>query len=78
MKIAVLGAGLVGSVIARDLSADYDVTAFDIDAAALGNLNRKFPKINIVTDDLKDYSSYKKKLDQFELLVTSVPGFMGL
>ncbi|WP_336514881.1 saccharopine dehydrogenase family protein [Pollutibacter soli] len=77
MKIAVLGAGLVGSVIARDLSAEYDVTAFDIDAIALGSLNKRFPKINVVTADLKDYNNYKKMLDPFDLVVTAVPGFMG-
>ena len=30
MKIAVLGAGLVGSVIAVDLSSQHEVTAFDL------------------------------------------------
>ena len=30
MKIAVLGAGMVGSAIALDLAKDFDVTSFDL------------------------------------------------
>ncbi len=69
--------GLVGSVIAGDLSSEHDVTAFDINAAILALVQKKYPLVKIVTANLKDYASYKEWLDGFELVVTAVPGFMG-
>ena len=37
-KIIVLGAGLVGGVMAEDLSKDHDVTSVDISKKNLNNL----------------------------------------
>ncbi len=39
-RIVVLGAGLVGSVIAKDLSSTFEVTAVDINGEALKNLEK--------------------------------------
>jgi saccharopine dehydrogenase-like NADP-dependent oxidoreductase len=77
MKIAVLGAGMVGSVMALDLAGEHDVTSIDLSEKNLRSLQQKNKNIHILPADLKDYPSYKKMLEPFELVVTAVPGFMG-
>jgi Trk K+ transport system NAD-binding subunit len=39
MKIAVLGGGMVGSLIATELSKNYEVTVFDNNKLDLKNVN---------------------------------------
>ena len=56
MTIAVLGAGMVGGVIARDLSSDHQVTAFDLDASNLDKLSGIDDSIKTVAADLSDTS----------------------
>jgi saccharopine dehydrogenase-like NADP-dependent oxidoreductase len=77
MKIAVLGAGMVGSAIAMDLASRHHVTAFDVSDENLSRLNKRNPRIDIQKADLKNYDSYPQLLSAFELVVTAVPGFMG-
>lgn len=77
MNIAVLGAGMVGRVIALDLSKEHSVTSIDVNENNLQSLQKQNAKIEIIKADLKDYASYKNLLTQFNLVVTAVPGFMG-
>lgn len=77
MKIAVLGAGLVGRTIAIDLCKKYDVTSFDVSQAALDLLAKKEPRIATIKADLSNYAAYPKLLASFDFVVTAVPGFMG-
>lgn len=77
MKVAVLGAGMVGSAIAMDLASRHHVTAFDVSNANLELLKKRNPRIEIQQADLRDYSSYPQFLSSFDILVTAVPGFMG-
>jgi lysine 6-dehydrogenase len=77
MKIAVLGAGMVGRAIALDLAKDYAVTSFDISAANLQELKSRNPSIQTVTADLSQFAEYNNWLSSFDIIVTAVPGFMG-
>ncbi len=77
MKIAVLGAGMVGSAIALDLAKDFHVTSFDLDKLNLKLLKEKNNAIDTVVQNLKELSSYESFLRPFNLVVTAVPGFMG-
>ncbi len=65
--ITVLGAGLVGSAIIQDLSADFDVTAFDKSRKALDGLDirKKY------SDDI---FSRRNVLEASEIVVTTLPG----
>lgn len=76
MKIAVLGAGMVGRTIATDLSKKFDVTSFDISEANLAVLKEN---ANVQTSkaNLADFSGYTTLLDGFDMVVCAVPGFMG-
>lgn len=77
MKIAVLGAGMVGRAMAIDLSHDYKVTSFDKSAENLQILQAKNPGIETREMDLADYKIYKDTFSDFDFLITAVPGFMG-
>lgn len=78
MKIIVLGAGLVGRPMALDLakSQNFQVTITDYSPAAL----KKFAgESNIATirQDLSDPQRVKSLVQDYDLVINAVPGFMG-
>jgi lysine 6-dehydrogenase len=76
MKIAVLGAGMVGRTIAIDLSTIHEVTSFDISENNLVKL-KPFENIQTSVTNLAEYSNYELMLSPFDMVVCAVPGFMG-
>lgn len=74
-KIVVLGAGMVGRAIARDLAARHMVTSVDRDARALEQLEAD--GITGVAADLSDRAAVEEAIRSAELVVCAVPGFMG-
>ena len=78
MKILVLGAGLVGGPMARDLAADsrFEVTAADRDEEALAALREKAP-VATLPADLGDPAAVTALVKGFGMVVGAVPGFMG-
>jgi len=77
MKIAVLGAGMVGRAIAIDLASDFGVTAFDASKDNLKLLREKNSSIQTQQADLAYLNQYQSWLTPFDMVVTAVPGFMG-
>ncbi len=75
-KIIVLGAGLVGSAIAIDLSKQHGVTSVDINAEAFAKFS-KFPAIKTIQADLGDTTKLKSLTNGFDLVIGAVPGAMG-
>lgn len=80
MKVIVLGAGLVGAPMAIDLARneEFDVTAADIDEQALRKLTGTNPKIAATRVDLSDTDVVKALVADHDLVLSAVPGFMGL
>jgi saccharopine dehydrogenase-like NADP-dependent oxidoreductase len=78
MRLTVLGAGLVGSAIVRDLARDADahVTAADVSEAALERL-REVPRVRVVRADLAGGEEIPELVAASDLVVSAVPGFMG-
>ncbi|MCF6361583.1 MAG: saccharopine dehydrogenase NADP-binding domain-containing protein [Cyclobacteriaceae bacterium] len=74
-NIIVLGAGLVGSVIARDLSKEHNVTSVDINEEALDKLSSFGITTQVV--DLGKLGEVRKVVAAFDLVIGAVPGFMG-
>ena len=73
-KIIVLGSGLVGSVMAKDLSNQHDVTVADISNKSL----EKLPKnINKICEDLSKESALEILIKDYDIVVGALPGFMG-
>lgn len=77
MNIAVLGAGMVGGVMAVDLAKEHTVTSIDVNEANLEQVKKQNAAINTIKADLKNYAAYAELLKPFDLVVTAVPGFMG-
>ena len=84
MKIAVLGAGMVGRAMALDLATSFDVTSFDVNEQNLQVLQSKNSqpagragKVKIQNANLQEYDLYENWLSHFDIVVTAVPGFMG-
>ncbi len=77
MNIAVLGAGMVGRTMALDLVKEYSVTSFDFNSNNLSTLKKLNPIITTVETDLLQFQDYPTLLEQFDIVVIAVPGFMG-
>lgn len=78
MKIAVLGAGRVGSAIARDLAADpqFEVTVSDSSAVALMDLGRTC-MLETRELDLSDPAAVASAVEGHGMAVGALPGFLG-
>ena len=72
-NIVVLGAGLVGGVMAKDLAKQHDVTSVDISQKNLDQLGG----INTICADISDTKTLQKIVSDFDLVVGAIPGFMG-
>jgi len=77
-KILVLGAGLVGSAIIKDLAKDNDfgVIAADINPDALKNV-AKIPGVSTQQADLSNPDTIQSLVKDVDLVICAVPGFMG-
>ncbi|HKT30929.1 MAG TPA: saccharopine dehydrogenase C-terminal domain-containing protein [Gammaproteobacteria bacterium] len=75
MQICVLGAGMVGGVMARDLAGRHEVTSADHSDAALARLAPY--GIHTRQLDLTDARTLADFVRPFDLVVSAVPGFMG-
>ena len=73
-NIIVLGSGLVGSVIAKDLSIKHSVSVVDISKKNLNVLNK-----NIKTHclDVSKKDVLENLVLDYDLVVGALPGFMG-
>jgi len=72
-NIIVLGAGLVGGVIAKDLAEEHNVTSVDISQKKLDKLRG----ITTICADVSDTNTLHKLIKDFDLVIGAVPGFMG-
>ena len=77
MKIAVLGAGMVGRAIAIDLAKKFEVTSIDLSQDSLDLLSKKAPGIQTHQANLSHFHTIHSLVKPFDLVVTAVPGFMG-
>jgi saccharopine dehydrogenase-like NADP-dependent oxidoreductase len=78
MHYFVLGAGLVGSAIARDLAQDAgaQVTVIDLNQTALERIAVR-ASVRTVQADLLRTADFGPLLAEADLVVCAVPGFMG-
>ena len=74
-KVIVLGAGLVGGVMAKDLAKDFEVSVIDIDTDNLSPL--KDLGINTIKSDISNCETLKSHIKDYDLVIGAVPGFMG-
>lgn len=75
-KITVLGSGLVGSVIAQDLSKKFLVEVIDMNEHSLQTLANK-KNITTIKADITDFNTLQKLVIGSDLVVSALPGFLG-
>jgi saccharopine dehydrogenase-like NADP-dependent oxidoreductase len=78
MRITILGSGLVGGAIAKDLARDqtWSVRAVDRSASALDSLlNHEY--IDVTRADLADETALRSVIDDADLVISAVPGDIG-
>ncbi len=78
MRVTILGAGLVGSAIAKDLAneKDWDVTVADASEKALKRLKAN-GDLKVIQKDLSKASNITKLVAKADLIIGALPGFMG-
>ena len=74
-KIIVLGAGLVGNVMAKDLAKNHEVASVDFNESALAPLSEL--GIHTIHADLSNSSTIERLINDYDLVIGAVPGFMG-
>lgn len=75
-KIIVLGTGLVGSAIVKDLAPDFELTAVDLDQKNIEGLSG-LDNAKAVTADLSDGAILKDLVRDQDLVIGALPGSMG-
>ena len=78
MNISVLGAGLVGRAIVKDLAQEgnFCVTAVDVNPEALDGLTAEVP-VQTVCADVREPGWVAELVADADLVICAVPGFMG-
>ena len=76
-KIIVLGAGMVGSAMAIDLSELHDVTLTDLNEERLAHVNQKCNSLQILQLDVCNHLQLKNAIQNSDLVICAVPGFLG-
>ena len=78
-RVAVLGGGLIGSVVASDLSKDegLEVVVFDSNPEVVDKLG-KCSAFKTFTKDLSKERSVQNLLKDFDIAIGAVPGFLGM
>jgi saccharopine dehydrogenase-like NADP-dependent oxidoreductase len=76
-KSVILGSGMVGSVIARDISLnkDFDVLVADRSPESLRKL--EILQIKTLTADLSSAENLKEIIRDCDIVVNALPGFLG-
>lgn len=75
--IIVLGAGMVGSTMAIDMTKNHSVTLTDFNKKALEKTVSKCDKLIPIQLDVTDKNKLQKTIKPFDLVICAVPGFLG-
>jgi saccharopine dehydrogenase-like NADP-dependent oxidoreductase len=77
-RVIVLGAGMVGAVIAEDLASDpaLSVTLADVNPEAFSRLSGRH-RLQTLTADLADPAGLGRAVEGFDLAVGALPGRLG-
>ncbi len=76
-NILVLGAGMVGSAMAIDLSKDHKVTLTDLNSQRLTSVKEKCKVLNTLQLDVTDKNKLSAAIKDFDMVICAVPGFLG-
>jgi len=77
MKSVQIGAGLVGNIIADDMSRDFAVTLVDLDGGKLAKAAENNPKLKTAVCSCTDGDSLRLILEDADIVTAGVPGRFG-
>ncbi|MDA9841466.1 saccharopine dehydrogenase NADP-binding domain-containing protein [Candidatus Marinimicrobia bacterium] len=72
-----IGAGMVGSAMAADLSKNHNLFLADYDVTILEKIQSKNPNIQISQLDVTDQESLSEWIAPADIVLLAVPGFLG-
>ena len=75
-RVVVLGAGLVGREVARDLTSDFEVVSVDNNAENLQRIGSQHP-IETRIADLSAGNAVAEAVESADVVVGALPGWMG-
>jgi saccharopine dehydrogenase-like NADP-dependent oxidoreductase len=76
-NIIVLGAGMVGSAMAKDLLTSHDVLLTDINKSVLDSVKESHSTLSVMQLDVTNDNDLSKALKDKDLVLSAVPGFLG-
>ncbi len=76
-NIIVLGAGMVGSAMAIDLSQKHQVTSADFNLKSLEKIKSKKANLDTIQIDVTNNLALTSTIQAFDLVICAVPGFLG-
>lgn len=76
-NIIVLGAGMVGSAMAIDLTSKHQVTLTDVNQQTLDRVKQKCPQLEVQILDVTNREQLTTEIQKHDLVVCAVPGFLG-
>ncbi len=75
--VIVLGAGMVGSAMAIDMTKTHKVTLTDISQDVLDHVKQKCSNLSIKQLDATNKQVLQDTIKKFDLVINAVPGFLG-
>lgn len=76
-KVIVIGAGMVGSAMAIDMTKNHEVTLTDINLTVLEEIKSKMSDLQIQTLDVTNKKVLQETIAPYDLVICAVPGFLG-
>lgn len=76
-NIIVLGAGMVGSAMAIDMTLNHKVTLSDVNHKALDKAKQKCNDLCLLELDVTNKEQLQSTIKKYDLVICAVPGFLG-
>ena len=76
-NIIVLGAGMVGSAMAIDMTKRHNVTLTDVNQKTLDSVKQKCDILNVLQLDVTNKEVFQQTIKNYDLVICAVPGFLG-
>ena len=76
-KVIVLGAGMVGSAMAIDMTKKHQVTLTDLSLDVLNKVKQKCTDLKTQQLDATNKQALQSAIKQHDLVINAVPGFLG-
>ena len=77
-KVIVLGAGMVGSVMAIDMAKNHNVTLADLSQELLDKVKQKHNSLTTQQLDVTNKLVLQNTIRQYDLVICAVPGFFRI